>query len=1544
MTFEEGSNVNFNLGNLTFNHTAYSASIINHSAATQINHLYNTMTSPRVFSFSASSTQDITIKGSFYTGSGQTSYNYYTGNVILKGDLISNNTAGGGVLWHYGTLIMDGSNQQISLPHADAYINHLVLSQTGNLSLSSNLWIKGNISFESGILVAGSYTLKIGGNWTNPLGSAAFTEGTGRVIFNGSSHQYCYGSETFNILEVNKSSGALRVNNASDEVVCSSYDWTAGAVDVLAGTFTANSLADNGIFGGWYVNPVGTINIKNFGGWVDLNGLLNFNGGGTINVFGGTTASYWPYAANATINMNGGVLDFKNQGIQINNSATYTLSLNITGGTIKTVGGFIVNRSDFTPSGGTVMMYGSVDANLSLATGANLHHLTIDKASSRSEEEGPRSLNLDRLGNPVNQTRANQVFAVTNLTLNGNFLLQTGFFTAPALMEVKGNWTNSAAAAAFIEGTGVVSFAGSGNSTCASDIFYTLRLNKSGTGKLLIPTGAVICTSYDWEAGAMQVSGGNFLANDLFDNNVKGSFILSSGTIDLTQDDSYFVDLDADLNISGGSMYIRGGMANVASEWAYTRAISVTMSGGILDYTNQGILIAASGYALNLSLSGGRIRTTGGVAIPRPSTSLAGVIVELYGGNDVNLSAGTGSGFGKIVVNKSSTRDGLRDRANKASAASNLSVGGDLEIQAGTFSAGSYTVTVIGTVIVNGRLEITNAAGAILANSNVVWGATSTSSLTAGSFQAALDWTVASGAQMQFGSACSASFIGSQASNITFLATNSWFHHLSTAKTGSQVSAIGSGSNLKIYGNLSIPAGKTFRFMEGAAVISGTWTQTGSCTVAGTASVSVATLQLDGVLNLSGGSVTVSSSFTQGGGSLILGGGNLTISAAYAATYYGFSGSVTLNSGTLQITNNGMQINSGASFTFGGGELKIGWSFRANQTSTFVPPQGMVEFIGSRAGTIECSNGNYFNDLKINKSTGTVQMQLGTNVTTNRDYIQQSGILSVNTRVFTVSRDVVINGGRLSMADAADRLIVGRNWVNSAGTAGFVEGLGTVCFYGPMLTNLASEDFNHLEVDKPSSQTNVLLVNSGATVNLAGNLILTSGCLKLESGAILDVNGSLTIQPGGGLWFDSSSGYLLPLLKLAGNLTDLNPSQGIETSLNTLANSHIILDGSLDQTLQFAYPTVQLSHLTLQKAGGSVLTGSNAIITQLLSILSSSWTGTATGQQMTLSGDLAIEAGGALNLPGGQLTMSSWDPAQIKVLGTLNVNSFNLANDGATVVLSLSGNCNLATVPVINVNTGVLDLGAYTLQSGAALNVGADGKLLLSPGARLEMAAGASLNLLAYSEFYALGAAGNHATLTSPGGYYAFNPSNYSMVGAQYCVFEKMNTSGINLPVRTSVDALYSFNYCVFQNGAAGGTLFRKLTTQALVVTGAVFPANTWGGAYNAYHSSASGSVTFVDASGAFAGSAFENDPYGKVHWTSSGIIDPPQNLSVAIVAGQAQLGWNASAGASTYRIYRSADPYSTNWGSPVGTTASTSWTDSSAPAGTRWFYRVTAE
>jgi len=242
--------------------------------------------------------------------------------------------------------------------------------------------------FDSGIFNAGSSIIKVGGNWDNNVGTTAFVEGGSRVIFNGGDyHQYC-GDETFNIIEVDKPlGGALRTSNSGvgKTVFCNEYDWTAGALDARNGNFTAISLTDNGIAGNFYVNDGGTITLGQYGSNPQLIGNITMTGG-TFNIIA-AIESQWPGDGNASITMSGGELNVYPYGIEIVDNPPYTFTTNITGGTIRTEGSFINNRSDFNPTAGTIELYGEGDVSLTMNSAymGILNDLVINKQTSENK-------------------------------------------------------------------------------------------------------------------------------------------------------------------------------------------------------------------------------------------------------------------------------------------------------------------------------------------------------------------------------------------------------------------------------------------------------------------------------------------------------------------------------------------------------------------------------------------------------------------------------------------------------------------------------------------------------------------------------------------------------------------------------------------------------------------------------------------------------------------------------------------------------------------------------------------------------------------------------------------------------------------------------------------------------------------------------------------------------------------------------------------------------------------------------------------------------
>ncbi len=427
--FQAGSNANLANGEVAFSGTT-TKFIRSFSQTSSFNNVSSYKSSGAEIGISNLTNQVLKINGYIYIYS-NAAFNIYSDyDVILKKEINSN----GSFKCNFGRVVLNGSSQYLKMNSGD-YFNNLTFNQLGTVTINNTnsniLEVKKDVVIKSGVFNMQDRIMRVGGDWTNEKGSGAFIAGTGRVIFNGASHQYVNSSENFNILEANMGA-ALRVNNVDHTVTCNQYDWTSGGIDVLKGTFTALDLADNGLFGNYYVNPGGTINLhQNASGWIDLNGQLNFNGGGNINIYGGSMSSYWPYGGNAVINMNGGVLDFKDQGIYIYNSSLYTFTHNITGGTIRTSKGLNCGRTDFTPAGGTFEFYGSTDASLNMVSGSQLRNVIIDKSSKGGS--------LSFTGDPVydqrsgqllsDGTRANNISMNSNIDILGDLTITTGSLT-----------------------------------------------------------------------------------------------------------------------------------------------------------------------------------------------------------------------------------------------------------------------------------------------------------------------------------------------------------------------------------------------------------------------------------------------------------------------------------------------------------------------------------------------------------------------------------------------------------------------------------------------------------------------------------------------------------------------------------------------------------------------------------------------------------------------------------------------------------------------------------------------------------------------------------------------------------------------------------------------------------------------------------------------------------------------------------------------------------------------------------------------------------
>jgi len=93
-------------------------------------------------------------------------------------------------------------------------------------------------------------------------------------------------------------------------------------------------------------------------GFPDINATINMSGG-TMTV-SDASSCVWGYGAPANVTMSGGVLDIICSSMSITSS--YSVTENITGGTIRIPNDLTLDNSVFTPIGGTIELYGPNNA------------------------------------------------------------------------------------------------------------------------------------------------------------------------------------------------------------------------------------------------------------------------------------------------------------------------------------------------------------------------------------------------------------------------------------------------------------------------------------------------------------------------------------------------------------------------------------------------------------------------------------------------------------------------------------------------------------------------------------------------------------------------------------------------------------------------------------------------------------------------------------------------------------------------------------------------------------------------------------------------------------------------------------------------------------------------------------------------------------------------------------------------------------------------------------------------------------------------------
>jgi Big-like domain-containing protein/type IX secretion system substrate protein/peptidase C39-like protein len=1062
-----------------------------------------------------------------------------------------------------------------------------------------------------------------------------------------------------------------------------------------------------------------------------------------------------------------------------------------------------------------------------------------------------------------------------------------GLYIDGETIQVSGGWFNNGVMEDS-EGSTVI-FNGVGNQYVNEADFASVMLNKPFGGELIISNGSVMhCESFDYTSGTIRVNGGSFTAEDISDVCVKGNYILDGGSIDLHQGttDYEYVDLDANIWIYDGTFNIHGGY-DYPSEWACSRNITVYMDGGILDFKDNGIFISETGHELNDIITGGIIRTSGDFKVDENGFYPAGSSqIELYGGGTAYCYNNPGSSFRNVRVNKGSdTREeDERDRFNRVIFNNNTTVDQDVLIESGFIQLSDATLTIGDDLLVYDGLNMDAANEIIYVADDVTWYNGSGATVYNGEFHVGGNWMFYNGIDCEFEPGNVVYFDGTTSSTISSYSTSACFGDVKIDKeTGSTEVHSYNNNTVQIAGDLEVLSDNTFELHGNDLRVDGMIDlYTGSTfNVDDGGELNVSNLVMQGNMNVYGGTVTVIDNFHQYSSShLQLWGGDFIIDMPYEGSHESITGYLFMDGGNMQVTNNGIQFGEDAHCTQNEGLLKIGWGFRALYPGTFQQDGGTIEFTGTGNSQISFASNNWFNEVIINKTGYSGNCQMADPITINENLTIQDGKLSTVGNQLTVWKSINISEEGILDADEG-LVLVGENWNNEHGTAGFVETNSMVRFFNYMPGDiLYDETFYNMTILKDLAPGYYLEIAESVTVNVLNNLHISDGTLMMHTDSSFDVDRDITIEDGAGLncYFTEEN----TTINIGRHWYDYNDEITFQESFNR-GQSTVTFDGETNQVVEVTRAPYEFENLTIDQTGDYFLPQSNMMVVGDLNIINGCWNNGDQGMTHYLSGNVAIcEDGWWDNM--GTVIFYSTREASFERFGT-GVEFCNVIIDKNPVwgrdetrepaALTLASDLIMLWGGDLTIESGTLLSEGNTISCSGNVTING-GTLWLEPDSRLRVGNDCALDVNAGGTLHSVGTEEYPVDITcyNAGNYHEVNINADGMIAAEYTNFQYMSENGVFVILAGTVDEDYAFNHCTFQNGIENGFLLRIRNEQELTCYDAVFPENTWGSAYNVYKNRNAGNIEFINASGGFSGESYDYDPYQRIDWS---IIIPPE-------------------------------------------------------------------
>jgi autotransporter-associated beta strand protein len=401
----------------------------------------------------------------------------------------------------------------------------------------------------------------------------------------------------------------------------------------------------------------------------------------------------------------------------------------------------------------------------------------------------------------------------------------------------------------------------------------------------------------------------------------------------------------------------------------------------------------------------------------------------------------------------------------------------------------------------------------------------------------------------------------------------------------------------------------------------------------------------------------------------------------------------------------------------GGGGANANWNNSANWGFAGTPGNGdTLIFPASQPNLLNTNNigGLVLNQIRFVGTSGGYDIRGNSFSLTNSSGIEATNTAGLN----TVENNIAFTTAPTNTIDVGAGATLYLQGALSGSVAVEKSGTGTLRFLGTgnnVYTGSTTVNAGLLELFKTGGGITAIpgdLIISGTVRHIAGTEIADSAAVTINSGALLDLNGSSDVI-GSSLTLNGNAAITTG----AGTLT-LSPNATVTANLSTLFVGNASISGKLNVgsgactfavnppffiPASLAIPAVVSGTATINKTGTGFMSLSSA--------------NTFSGQVNILDGTLGVSDSLSLGTTGGSTTVSN--SATLQISASFTNETLTIASSG-TGLINASGanvwscpNITLAAATTLEIDGTSLDLQATIIGSGGFTKTGA-GTLTLS--------------------------------------------------------------------------------------------------------------------------------------------------------------------------------------------------------------------------------------